>query len=418
MKITTLSPKQKEIMRWCHGAHKSDYDAIICDGAVRSGKTVCMVMSFIHWAMRYFDGETFAICGKTVQSAERNIILPLLGMTDVTAYFELQYKRTEKLLIVSGAGKTNRFYVFGGRDESSAGLIQGLTLAGVLLDEVALMPRSFVEQALARCSVSGSKYWFNCNPDSPAHWFFDEWVTKPEEKRVYHIHFMLDDNPALSEEVKERYYRLYPSGVFYKRFILGLWVAADGLIYDIDVNTVIDDSVPETGRYFISVDYGTLNPFSAGLWCFNGKKATRIKEFYYDGRKRGRQLTDEEYYEELEKLADGYEIEKVIVDPSAASFIACIRKHGKFRVRRAKNDVIDGIRVTSEMLKGGVIKINSSCQSIIKEFGMYRWDEKSTVDKVLKEYDHAMDEMRYFCYTILRRELRWMGYRGDNDDKD
>lgn len=249
MRIITLSPKQKEIMRWCHGAQKSDYDAIICDGAVRSGKTVCMVMSFIHWAMRYFDGETFAICGKTVQSAERNIIMPLLGMTDVTAYFELQYKRTEKLLIVSGTGKTNRFYVFGGRDESSAGLIQGLTLAGVLLDEVALMPRSFVEQALARCSVSGSKYWFNCNPDSPAHWFYEEWVTKPEEKRVYHIHFMLDDNPALSKEVKERYYRLYPSGVFYKRFILGLWVAADGLIYDIDVNTVIDDSVPETGRY-------------------------------------------------------------------------------------------------------------------------------------------------------------------------
>lgn len=417
MKITTLSPKQKEILRWCHGKDKDKYDAIICDGAVRSGKTVCMILSFIHWAMRYFDGQTFAICGKTVQSAERNIITPLLGMTDLTAYFELNYKRSSKLLVVTGNDKTNYFYVFGGRDESSAGLIQGLTLAGVLLDEVALMPRSFVEQSLARCSVTGSKYWFNCNPDSPAHWFYEEWVTKPEEKHVYHIHFLLTDNPSLTDEIRERYFRLYPSGVFYQRFILGLWVAADGLVYDVDVNSLIDDTVPEQGRYFISIDYGTLNPFSAGLWCLNGKTATRIKEFYYDGRKRQRQMTDEEYYKAVEELAGDYDIERIIVDPSAASFITCIRKHGRFSVRKAKNDVIDGIRVTSEMVKGGVIKINSSCQGILKEFGMYRWDDKSTVDKVVKEYDHAMDDMRYFCYTVLRRELRWMGYRGDKNEE-
>ena len=178
-------------------------------------------------------------------------------MTDLTAYFELNYKRSNKLLVVTGNDKTNYFYVFGGRDESSAGLIQGLTLAGVLLDEVALMPRSFVEQSLARCSVTGSKYWFNCNPDSPAHWFYEEWVTKPEEKHVYHIHFLLTDNPSLTDEIRERYFRLYPSGVFYQRFILGLWVAADGLVYDVDVNSLIDDTVPEQGRYFISIDYGT-----------------------------------------------------------------------------------------------------------------------------------------------------------------
>ena len=307
--------------------------------------------------------------------------------------------------------------MFGGRDESSAGVIQGLTLAGVLLDEVALMPRSFVEQSLARCSVTGSKYWFDCDPGSPAHWVYEEWVAKPEEKHVYHIHFLLTDNPSLTDEIRERYFRLYPSGVFYQRFILGLWVAADGLVYDVDVNSLIDDTVPEQGRYFISIDYGTLTPFSAGLWCLNGKTATRIKEFYYDGRKRQRQMTDEEYYKAVEELAEGYDIERIIVDPSAASFITCIRKHGKYSVRKAKNDVIDGIRVTSEMVKGGAIKINSSCQGILKEFGMYRWDDKSTVDKVVKEYDHAMDDMRYFCYTVLRRELRWMGYRGDKNEE-
>ena len=412
MKITTLSPKQKEIFRWCH-RDKDKYDAIICDGAIRSGKTVCMVASFIYWAMRFFDGQTFAICGKTVQSAERNIITPLLGMTDVKAYYSLTYTRSLKLLTVKSGERVNYFYVFGGKDESSASLIQGMTLAGVLLDEVALMPRSFVEQSLARCSVLGSKFWFNCNPDSPAHWFYEEWIKDPDKHRALHLHFNLTDNPSLAPEIIDRYENMY-TGVFYQRFILGEWVAADGLVYDIDVNTVITENVPKAGRYFISIDYGTLNPFSAGLWCLNGKTATRIKEYYYSGRKEMRQKTDEEYYKALEELAKGYRIEKVIIDPSAASFIATIRKHGRFNVRKAKNDVLDGIRVTAQMLKGGAIKIHSSCEDCLNEMGMYRWDDKSTEDKVVKEFDHAMDDMRYFCFTVLRRELKWEGYREED----
>lgn len=342
-------------------------------------------------------------------------------MTDVKAYYDLKYTRSVKLLTITretnGERRVNYYYVFGGKDESSAALIQGMTLSGVLLDEVALMPRSFVEQALARCSVAGSKFWFNCNPDSPMHWFYEEWVCKAEKHRIYHLHFELTDNPSLLPEIIDRYKSMY-TGVFYNRFILGQWVAADGIVYDVDVKTLIDDTVPKKGRYFISIDYGTQNPFSAGLWCLHGKAATRIKEFYYDGRKKSKQKTDEEYYIEIEQLANGYEIEKIVVDPSAASFIACIRKHGKFSVRKARNDVIDGIRVTSEMIKSGAVKINSSCEDILREFGLYRWDEKSTVDKVVKEYDHAMDDMRYFCYTILRRELRWMGYREDQYDQD
>lgn len=412
MRITMLSPKQKEIFRWCH-RKKDKYDAIICDGAIRSGKTVCMIASFIHWAMRFFDGHTFAICGKTVQSAERNIITPLLGMSDVKAFYSMSYTRSLKLLTVKRGGQVNYFYVFGGKDESSASLIQGMTLSGVLLDEVALMPRSFVEQALARCSVLGSKFWFNCNPDSPAHWFYEEWIKEPERHRALHLHFNLSDNPSLAPEIIERYESMY-TGVFYQRFILGEWVAADGLVYDVDINSVVTDSVPKTGRYFISVDYGTLNPFSAGLWCLNGKTATRIREFYYSGRKEKKQKTDEEYYEELEKLADGHRIEKVIIDPSAASFIATIRKHGKFNVRKAKNEVLDGIRVTAQMLNSGAVKIHSSCEDALNELKMYRWDEKSTEDKVIKEFDHAMDDMRYFCYTVLRRELRWEGYREED----
>ena len=184
-------------------------------------------------------------------------------MTDVKAYYDLKYTRSVKLLTItretSGERRVNYYYVFGGKDESSAALIQGMTLSGVLLDEVALMPRSFVEQALARCSVAGSKFWFNCNPDSPMHWFYEEWVCKAEKHRIYHLHFELTDNPSLLPEIIDRYKSMY-TGVFYNRFILGQWVAADGIVYDVDVKTLIDDTVPKKGRYFISIDYGTQNP--------------------------------------------------------------------------------------------------------------------------------------------------------------
>lgn len=406
MVFNKLSPKQKTIFRWCHGENKDKYDAIICDGAIRSGKTVCLVVSFVIWSMRYFNNCYFAICGKTVQSAERNIINPLLESEDLRNYFKVEYRRSDKLLTVSDGTITNYYYVFGGKDESSAALIQGITLAGALLDEVALMPRSFVEQALARCSVAGSKFWFSCNPDSPTHWFYKEWIQKAEEKKALHIHFGLTDNPALSQEIIDRYCSMY-TGVFYNRFILGLWVAADGLIYDVNVNEVITEDIPAKGRYFISIDYGVLNAFSAGLWCLDGKTAYRIKEFYYSGRENKKQKTDEEYYQDLLELSKGYNIERVIIDPSAASMIACIRKHGKFSIRKARNDVIDGIRVTSTFLKNGRIKIHPSCKDFIKELGLYRWDDKKQTDTVIKENDHAMDDMRYFVYTVLAREWRF-----------
>lgn len=406
MVFNELTQKQKQIFKWCHGPNKEKYTAIICDGAIRSGKTICMISSFILWSMRYFNNCYFAICGKTVQSAERNIINPLLEQEDIKSFYTLNFKRVDKQLIVTDGKNTNYYYVFGGKDESSAALIQGMTLAGVLLDEVALMPRSFVEQALARCSVPGSKFWFNCNPDAPSHWFNEEWIQKAEEKKALHIHFTLSDNPSLSRDIIERYCNMY-TGVFYNRFILGLWVAADGLVYDIDVNDVITEDIPKTGRYFISIDYGTMNPFAAGLWCLDGKKAYLIKEYYYDGRKNYKQKTDEEYYNDLVELAKGYDIERLIIDPSAASMIACIRQHGYFSVKKAKNEVIDGIRVTSSFLKNGRIKVHPDCKEWIKEIGQYRWDPKKTVDTVIKEYDHHMDAMRYFAMTVLRREWRY-----------
>ena len=265
MRYQKLSPRQNLAMTWWNRPGFGDYDGIICDGSIRSGKTVAMTVGFIMWAMCRFQGQNFALCGKTIESLRRNVTTNL--PTWLAGVFSFREYRTENKIVVSAAGRSNNFYLFGGRDESSASLIQGITLAGVLLDEVALMPRSFVEQACARCSVEGSKLWFNCNPEGPSHWFYLTWVLEAGKRNMLHLHFTMDDNLSLSAAVKARYESLY-SGVFYDRFIRGLWVVAEGLIYTMfnkDYHVVPDVPRPYD-RYYISVDYGTVNPTSMGLW--------------------------------------------------------------------------------------------------------------------------------------------------------
>ena len=393
-----ISQKQKQIMAFPF----TKFDALICDGAIRSGKTVFMMLSFVDDAMRRYNSQRFGICGKTVDSTVKNIITPYLGLTYAQDKYSIKWRKSDKLLIVSDGERTNYFEVFGGKDESSFMLIQGRTLAGVLLDEVALQPRSFVEQALARCSVAGSKLWFNCNPDSPQHWFYLEWVCQPEKHNAIRLHFQLEDNPALDEAIIERY-KSYYTGVFYQRYILGEWVLAEGLVYDFGEQNITDEQ-PQGAEYYLSIDYGTLNPFACGLWSVTGNKAVMIKEFYYDGRKTQKQLTDEEYCDKVVELAKGYDIAKVIVDPSAASFITALKRRG-MRVKEANNSVLDGIRRTAVYLRDGNIKIHRSCVNCIREFGLYRWDEKSTEDKVIKDNDHAMDSVRYFVQTIMRHKV-------------
>lgn len=397
-----FSKRQLLAATWWNRPAFRDREAIICDGAVRSGKTICMADGFFLWAMCSFDQQVFGLCGRTVESLRRNIVIHLQNWLGGTGMV-ISEKRNENKLVVTYKDRTNTFYLFGGKDESSYTLVQGITLAGALLDEVALMPRSFVEQVCARCSVAGSKMWFNCNPHSPEHWFYKEWIMKCKEKNVLHIHFTMADNLSLAMEIRQRYERLY-TGVFYRRYILGEWCAAEGLVYDFTDGSITDER-PAGFEYYISVDYGTLNPFSAGLWSVAGDKAVRIKEFYYDGRNKKRQLTDEEYCNEVIALAEGYTISKVIVDPSAASFITALKRRG-MRVQQANNSVLDGIRRTAVYLRDGNIKIHRSCIDAIREFRLYRWDEKSGVDRVIKENDHAMDDIRYFCNTIMLRKAR------------
>lgn len=411
--ITKLSPKQKLVLKWAHLTKFKNRKAIICDGSVRSGKTVSMILGFVHWAMRFFDGKNFGICGKTISSTERNIILPLLNMPDITDYYSLQYIRGEnKRIIIRSGSHTNTFFIFGGKDESSYTLVQGITLSGVLFDEVALMPKSFVDQAVARTlSEPEARYWFNCNPESAEHWFYKEWICNTRQKKALHLHFTMQDNPILSPEQIADAERLY-TGVFYNRYIKGLWCVAEGLIYPMFDKAVHVTHHPELqpgGDYYISCDYGTLNPTSAGLWYLQPDgHAIRLREYYYDGRKTKTPRTDEEHYVALKQLAGDVadKVRAVIVDPSAASFIECIRRHGLFRVWQADNSVLNGIRDTSSLLQMQYLHICDNCTDIIREFSLYRWDESAAEDRPIKENDHAMDDMRYFVRTAMTRTLK------------
>lgn len=430
-----FSPKQRKVLNWwCDTSPVKDKDGIIADGAIRSGKTVCMSLSFVFWAMANYSDQNFAMCGKTIGSFRRNVLMVLKLMLRSRGFAVVDH-RTDNLVEISRNGVTNHFYIFGGKDESSQDLIQGITLAGVFFDEVALMPESFVNQATGRCSVDGSKYWFNCNPDGPYHWFKTNWIDKSTGylgriktekirekaakenkpaglKEILYVHFTMDDNLSLSEKIKARYRNDY-TGVFFKRYILGLWAMAEGIIYDMfseerHVKAVLEYArlLIDGGRY-VSIDYGIQNATVFLLWN-KGRdgKWYCIREYYYSGRDKGIQKTDSEYAEDLVKFLDGTPIKAVIVDPSAASFIAELNKRG-FTVIQADNAVEDGIRLVATLLNTEKIAFSQSCKNTIMEFASYIWDPKAAErgeDKPIKQHDHAMDAVRYFCYTILNNK--------------
>ncbi len=398
-----FSPKQRTALNWWRIKPYRNLDAVICDGAVRSGKTTALSLGFMIWSAASFHGQSFALCGKTVTALRRNLVFPLVRQLRILG-FRISEKITKSYFDAAFGGHSNRYYLFGGKDEGSAALIQGMTLAGVLLDEVALMPRSFVEQAAARCSVRGSKLWFSCNPAAPSHWFYREWILCAAEKHALYLHFTMDDNLSLSHDVKRRYERLY-SGAFYDRYVRGLWSAQEGLIYPMfDPRVHIREPPDAPERFVISCDYGTMNPASFGLWGLCRGRWYRIAEEYYDARKSGVPRTDEEHYLALVRLAGDRDIEQVIVDPSAASFIACIRRHGRFRAVPAKNDVLSGIRRVADALRSGEIAFSERCADSIREFSLYVWDTAANRDQPRKEFDHAMDDIRYFTVTVLGRE--------------
>lgn len=407
---TTFSKKQLQLLTWwTSNSPFRNRSGVIAEGAVRSGKTLLMSLSFVFWSMQKGSGLQYAICGKTIGSLERNLINQLVECVRLRGY---RVSRRDNCLTIADGKHANKYFLFGGRDERSQDLVQGITLAGVLLDEVALMPRSFVEQTLARCSVDGSKYWFNCNPEGPNHWFYREHVLQAEEKGYLRLHFSLEDNPSLTEETKQRYYKMF-TGVFYKRFILGEWTAASEVIYDCfsyEQNTYTNSSgIPWQIKEkfivpFYSCDYGTFNPcvFLEGYYYEGILYIDR--EWYYDGRKSMRQKTDSEYVEDFKHFRNE-RYKAMVVDPSAGSFITALIYKGEV-VKRAKNDVQVGIQKVYRMLKDGKIKINSdNCPMLILELGMYVWNDKraDTLGKEdpVKANDHCCDALRYMVMSMV-----------------
>lgn len=442
-----LSPKQQFIFLWWRHEDYKDYDAIIADGAVRSGKTVSMALSFVDWATENYDGQNFGMSGKTIQSFRRNVVSPLKQMMLGRGYLYKDNRSANYIEIYNPrTNTTNYFYIFGGKDEGSQDLVQGITTAGFFFDEVALMPESFVNQAVARCSVAGAKFWFNCNPDHPKHWFKKEWLDKLKSKKALHLHFTMDDNYSLNEETKARYRRNF-TGVFYQRYILGLWVAAEGVIYDMFREKIhVVKQAPFTKlqaeRLFIAVDYGTQNATTFGKYGAQ-KIRQRIHKtpprddgmldvkyhyhlfetFYHSGRESGQQKTSKEYVDELEKFIGNDEIDYIIVDPSAADLIAEINtrkdEYGlpKYTVIPARNEVKEGISHVMNHLKLRKFTMDETCTEDVNEFYSYIWDEKALdrgEEQPVKEHDHCMDRTRYALYTdtIIASEGKSLSGRG------
>lgn len=389
--------------------NRTDYESIICDGSIRAGKTLIMSMSYIMWSMTNYSEEQFGIAGKTIGSLRRNLVKPLKRML-VSRGYHVRDMRADNELVITFGNNTNYYYLFGGKDEGSQDLVQGITTAGFFFDEVALMPESFVNQATARASVDGSKLWFNCNPGGPFHWFKLDWLDDLTRHRAMHIHFMMDDNPSLSDAKKESYRRQY-KGVFYERYILGKWVLADGVIYsNFDEKTMVVDPPSNITKYYVSCDYGTKNPTVFLLWGFSNGTWYALKEYYYDGRHSTAQKTDNQYADDLDRFLGNIKC-SIIVDPSAASFITLLRRRGH-TVIKADNDVLDGIRETQTAMNLGEIKFTRNCKNLFKEFSSYIWDAKAAErgeDKPLKQHDHGCDATRYFVYKVVRKPSQQAG---------
>lgn len=411
-----FSPRQKLILSWWHpDSPYHDWEGIIADGAIRSGKSMSMSLSFIFWSMHSFRDQQFGICGNTIGSIRRNVINDLKRMLRGRGYKVKDY-RGDNLLVISKGGVSNSYYLFGGKDESSQKQIQGITLAGILMDEVVLMPESFVNQATGRCSVEGSKLWFNCNPDSRMHFFKLNWINKYQQKRLMYLHFTMDDNWSLSDKIKERYRNMYV-GMFFRRFILGEWVSASGVIYDMwTEENLFDDNDPRwveiiknhfAGcRHYVACDYGTTNPMVFLDVYDDGTTFWIANEYYYDSRKMQRQKTDSQYGTDFEEFIQRDKSVSIIMDPSAESFRIELRNRG-YRVIGADNDVLDGIHIMSTMIqKRRVMAHRKNCPYFQREIDGYVWDEKASlrgVEQPVKVGDHAMDAMRYLLKTTVKR---------------
>lgn len=375
-------------------------------GATRSGKTYLDFKWIIPIRIRErigLDGLA-VILGVTKSTIERNVLEPMRNIYGDMLVGSISSDNTVNLF-------GEKCYALGAEKVSQVSKIRGASIKYCYGDEVADWSTDVFELLKSRLDKEYSCFDGTFNPQYPGHWL-KEFLDSDAD--IFSQTYTIDDNPFLPKEFVENLKKEYAGTVFYDRYILGLWAAADGLVYPMfNANTHVLDDIPwqarQYGKWYISIDYGTVNPTAAGLWCLYRGTAYMVQEYYYDSRKTQNRRTDEEHYASIEALAVGHKIERIIIDPSAASFKETIRRHGKFSVWDGDNSVIDGIRLTGTLLQAEKIKVCRCCEKTISEFQSYRWDTEAIEDAVIKEFDHSMDQMRYFCMTVMRREVRAKG---------
>lgn len=387
-----LSQKQLEFARYAN--HRWNFKG----GATRSGKTYLDFKWIIPLRIRERAGKDglAVILGVTKSTIERNVLEPMRNLYG------------DKLVGTISSDNTawifgEKCYCLGAEKVSQVSKIRGASIKYCYGDEVADWSEEVFALLKSRLDKEYSCFDGTYNPQYPNHWlkrFLDS------DADIFSQVYTIDDNPFLPPSFVENLKKEYAGTVFYDRYILGKWTLAEGLVYPMFGDSCIVQDIPDIGDYYISIDYGTHNPFSAGLWCVTKMEAVRIGEYYYCGREERKEKTPEEYYSEVKRLAGGRDIKCLIVDPSADAFIATVKKHREFKVRGAVNDVLPGIQTTAEMIASGKLKIHESCEDAIREFGLYRWDEKAESDRVVKENDHAMDEIRYMVMTVLKKHFK------------
>lgn len=387
-----LSQKQLEFARYAN--HRWNFKG----GATRSGKTYLDFKWIIPLRIRERAGKDglAVILGVTKSTIERNVLEPMRNLYG------------DKLVGTISSDNTawifgEKCYCLGAEKVSQVSKIRGASIKYCYGDEVADWSEEVFALLKSRLDKEYSCFDGTYNPQYPNHWlkrFLDS------DADIFSQVYTIDDNPFLPPSFVENLKKEYAGTVFYDRYILGKWTLAEGLVYPMFGDSCIVQDIPDTGDYYISIDYGTHNPFSAGLWCVTKTEAVRIGEYYYCGREERKEKTPEEYYSDVKRLAGGRDIKFLIVDPSADAFIATVKKHHEFKVRGAVNDVLPGIQTTAEMIASGKVKIHKSCEDAIREFGLYRWDEKAESDRVVKENDHAMDEIRYMVMTVLKKHFK------------
>lgn len=400
-------------MWWMPESPFAHYDGVIAEGSIRAGKTIAMIDSFLMWSLACFEGQAFIIAGRSVGALNRNVLKPMFDILTAKGIKYKYVRSAEDRHIQIGS---NIYYLFGGSNEKSQDAVQGLTAAGVYLDEVALMPRSFVDQCIGRCSVPGAKLFFNCNPKGPRHWFKVDFIDQAQERKLVRLHFLLDDNLSLSESVKERLKRQF-SGVFYKRNILGQWVTAEGVIYSMfdEGRHVLKELPQNIVKTWIGVDYGNSNATTFMLCGLDSMGRFHvIDEFYHSGRD-GLKKSPSQYVKEFIKFYSrhSWPIEFILIDPSAQAFLMELYNKLPPSERRkigpAKNDVVPGIETVASLMETDRFFVQSRCRHFLEEVHAYVWDERSQErgeDRPVKQHDHTLDAVRYCAYTMKHLFMR------------